>query len=100
MTTTVREARPEEAADVAALVRDGYLAYAGAVPPDLLCTWIDDVVDAGGGVTFVASSTARSREPRGCTSAPRTRCRCPLGARASAPSWWRRPTAGPAWAAC
>ena len=54
MTTTVREARPEEAADVAALVRDGYLAYAGAVPPDLLCTWIDDVADAGGGVTFVA----------------------------------------------
>lgn len=54
MTTTVREARPEEAADVAALVRDGYLAYDAAVPPDLLHSWIDDVVDAGGGVTVVA----------------------------------------------
>jgi uncharacterized RmlC-like cupin family protein/GNAT superfamily N-acetyltransferase len=52
--TTVRQARPEEAQDVAALVRDGYLAYADEVPPDLLRCWVDDVVDPGDAVTFVA----------------------------------------------
>ena len=52
--TTVREARPEEAGAVAALVRDGYTAYADELPPDLLRTWVDEVADPGGGVTFVA----------------------------------------------
>ena len=68
--TTVREARPEEAGAVAALVRDGYTAYADELPLDLLRTWVDEVADPG------------------------------AGPRASAPSSWHRRTAGPAWRAC
>ena len=52
--TTVREARPAEAGAIAALVREGYLAYADELSPDLLRTWVDDVADPGGAVTFVA----------------------------------------------
>ena len=83
--TTVREARPEEAGAVAALVRDGYTAYADELPPDLLRTWVDDVADPGGGVTFVAVETGRSLGPPACTSRARTRFRCRAAPRASAP---------------
>lgn len=54
MTPTVREARPDEGGAVAALLRAAYLAYAGALPPDLLDAWIDDVLDPGTGSTLVA----------------------------------------------
>lgn len=52
--TLVREARPDEAGAVATLVRDGYLTYAGEVPPDFLRAWVNEVVDPGDAVTFVA----------------------------------------------
>ena len=87
--TTVREARPEEAGAVSALVRDGYTAYADELPLDLLRTWVDEVADPGGGVTFVAvvdgalAGTARLH----------------LAGTYPVPSWHRR-TAGPAWRAC
>ena len=99
--TTVREARPEEAGAVAALVRDGYTAYADELPPDLLRTWVDEVADPGGGVTFVAvvdgalAGTARLHLagtypvplPGGSAGGPRRRR-------------GHRRTAEPAWRAC
>ncbi len=53
-TPTVREARPHEGGAVTALLRAAYLAYADALPADLLEAWIDDVLDPGAGCTLVA----------------------------------------------
>ncbi len=56
---TVREARPDEGGAVTALLRAAYLAYADALPADLLDAWIDDVLDPGTGCTLVALAGGR-----------------------------------------
>lgn len=55
----VRAAHPEEAGAVVALVRDSYLAFADALPPDRLRAWIDGVLDPAGGTTLVADVGGR-----------------------------------------
>ena len=48
--TTVREVRPAEADAVTALIRHGYLGYAGELPPGLLTRWVEDVTAPTGAV--------------------------------------------------
>ena len=85
--TTVREARPEEANAVAALVRDGYTAYADELPPDLLRRWVDDVLarqilyaDCDDGAASAAIERLRPQaqtpydEPCVLDALPRTPC--------------------------
>jgi uncharacterized RmlC-like cupin family protein/GNAT superfamily N-acetyltransferase len=50
----VREARPDEDAAVAALVRGVYRTFAGGLPPALLRSWVDEVVAPHRGTTLVA----------------------------------------------
>ena len=64
---TVRDARPEEGGAVAALLRETYTAFAGELPPGLLHTWLDDVLDPQDATPSSRSSAAHSRAPRGCT---------------------------------
>ena len=50
----VQEARLEDAGAVVALLCESYTAFADELPPDLLRTWLEDVVDPRDATTLVA----------------------------------------------